>query len=164
MNNLDNPNMGIMIGLRNIVSVKLDDAPPRWEYLLFYDKDDATTDEINAIIEYLDIPTFNMSYIIYRTRGGIHVIGLTPLNSDNWGFLFDQLQRLVPEYYSGETIRLSRKKGEVQSLVYSNINYPYVLKLTMMFKKRFPDIVINPNVKPLDKHMAVFEKYWSYKI
>ena len=162
MNNLDNPNMGIMIGLRNIVSVKPDDAPPRWNYLLFYDKDDATQEDIDKITSELNL--YRMSYIIYRTRGGIHIIGLTPLNSDNWGFLFNQLQRLVPEYYSGETIRLSRKKGEVQSLVYSNINYPYVLKLTMMFKKRFPDIVINPKVKPLDKHMAVFEKYWSYKI
>ena len=162
MNNLDNPNMGIMIGLRNIVSVKLDDAPPRWEYLLFYDKDDATEKDIELIIEYLN--DWTISYIIYRTRGGIHVIGLTPISSRLWGLIFREIQDLVPEYYSGETIRLSRKKGEVQSLVYSNINYPYVLKLTMMFKKRFPDIVINPNVKPLDKHMAVFEKYWSYKI
>lgn len=96
------PKLRKVIGLRNIVTIK--DPLPRWEYLLFYDKDDATQEDINNIIHYLDTPNINMSYIIYRTKGGIHVIGLTPMDANKWGVLFQGLQFITHEYYSGQTI------------------------------------------------------------
>ena len=154
------PKLRKVIGLRNIVTIK--DPLPRWDYLLFYDKDDATKNDIQEIIEYLDIR--NMSYIIYKTKAGIHVIGLTPMNSEHWGLIFQTLQKLVPEYYSGQTIRVSRKQNETQSLIYYNFNYPLIYNLAMMYKKRFPEIRLEFGGKLLRDYKLVFEKYWSYKL
>ena len=156
------PKLRKVIGLRNIVTIK--DPLPRWEYLLFYDKDDATQEDINKIIHYLDTPNMNMSYLIYRTKAGIHVIGLTPMNAENWGIVFQELQRLVPEYYSGQTIRVSRKQNETQSLIYYNLNYPVIYNLVMMYQKRFPEMRLSFGGKLLRNYKIVFEKYWSYKL
>lgn len=159
---MSEPKLRKVIGLRNIVTIE--DPLPRWDYLLFYDKDDATQEDINKIIHYLDTPNMNMSYIIYRTKGGIHVIGLTPMNAENWGIVFQHLQYLTPEYYSGQTIRVSRKQNETQSLIYYNFNYPLIYNLAMMYKKRFPEIHLEFGDKLLRNYKLVFEKYWSYKL
>lgn len=156
------PKLRKVIGLRNIVTIKY--PLPRWEYLLFYDKDDATQEDIENIINYLNLGTMNMSYIIYRTKGGIHVVGLTPMNAENCGIVFQHLQYLSPEYYSGQTIRISRKQNETQSLIYSNLNHPVIYNLLMMYKKRFPEMKLEFGGKLLRDYKLVFEKYWSYKL
>ena len=156
------PKLRKVIGLRNIVTIK--DPLPRWDYLLFYDKDDATPEDIYNIIKYLNLGTMNMSYIIYRTKGGIHVIGLTPMNAENWGIAFQHLQYLTPEYYSGQTIRVSRKQNETQSLIYYNLNYPVIYRLYLMYQKRFPELQPSYEEKFLYNYKLVFEKYWSYKL
>jgi hypothetical protein len=160
----EQPKMKKIIGLRNIVTDK-----ETWKYLLFYDIDSPTEGDIYNIIEYLD-QLKCISYIMYSTKAGLHVVGLTPLNSSMWGVIFAQLQMRFPEYYSGQTIRLSRKEGEKQELIYYNLDYPVLDNLLTIYNKRFPQISTN-NVIGLDSetyeihkpYFLVFEKYWSGK-
>jgi len=152
----EQPKMKKIIGLRNIVTDK-----ETWKYLLFYDIDSPSKADIKHLIEYLD-ELKCISYIMYSTKAGLHVVGLTPLNSSMWGVIFAQLQMKFPEYYSGQTIRLSRKEGEKQELICCNLEYPVVINLYNIYQKRFPKI--DYELFPTEEHWSlVFEKYWSVK-
>jgi hypothetical protein len=160
----EQPKMKKIIGLRNIVTDK-----ETWKYLLFYDIDNPSRADINMLIEYLDELKF-LSYIVYSTKAGLHVIGLTPMNSSMWGVIFAQLQMRFPEYYSGQTIRLSRKDGEKQELIYSNLEYPIIPNLLELYSKRFFQNESKEFFEEFqenlihDNHWSlVFERYWSQK-
>ena len=146
------------IGLRNIVTSKSD-----WKYLLLYEIDGHDENKCLQIISmYSRIQT---SYIVYKTKNGFHFVGLTPLNSQEWGYYFQRLQNRYPEYFSGQTLRLSLKEGEKQELIHYSFRYPFIGRLASMYAKRFniPNNSI-PTFGEQPKYSCVFEKYWSQKI
>ena|SRR5688572_19426177 len=145
------------IGLRNIVTSKND-----WKYLLNYEIDGHDESKCLAIIAYYS--RVETSYICYKTKHGFHFIGLTPMNAQKWGYHFETLQNIVPEYYSGQTIRLSLKEGEKQELIHYSFVYPAIWRLYMIFRKRFADLPEDPHTDFVFDYSCVFEKYWSEKI
>jgi hypothetical protein len=149
-----------IIGLRNIVT-----NGRKWKYLIFYDVDNPSEGDIKNIIDFME--QSQVSYIIYSTKHGIHVIGLTPLNAMKWASMHNGLLGLVPEYFSGQTIRVSLKECEKQELIYWNLNYPFMTNLYLIYAKRFglKELVNNITTAiPQTEWHLVFEKYWSKKI
>ena len=147
------------IGLRNIVTSKQD-----WKYLLFYEIDGHDNDSrlLNVVGCFNRLPT---SWVAYKTLNGYHFVGLSPITAQEWGYWFCNLQNLVPEYYSGQTLRLSLKENEKQELQYTSFNFPYLERLAGMYIRRF-NIPKNevPTFGEMPKYSCVFEKYWTTKI
>jgi len=145
------------IGLRNIVTSKSD-----WKYLLFYEIDQHDIFETYHVIDILE--RLNTSYIAYKSLNGYHFVGLTPLTAQQWGNYFTYLQNRVPEYFSGQTIRVSLKENEKQELVKFNFNHPFLQKLTFMYCRRFN---IDKSEIPIygepPNYTSVFERYWTTK-
>ncbi len=166
MSELEKPKLKKIIGLRNIIT-----DGKQWKYLLFYDVDNPSEADIAKLIDSLNF--WNISYIIYKTKAGIHIIGLTPLKIEQHASIFSELQSIVPEYYSGQTIRLSRKQGEKRELIFYNLDYPIILNLYSIYEKRFLGLKewYNEKQKKLlvesvfvDNWRLVFEKYWTSKV
>lgn len=152
----EKPRMKKIIGLRNIIT-----NGKEWKYLIFYDVDNPSEGDIKNIIDFMEIQ--QVSYIIYSTKHGIHLIGLTPLNAIKWVSIHNGLLGLVPEYFSGQTIRVSLKEGEKQELIMTNLHYPLITNLYKIYRKRFdiPDIQFMELM--IEDYHLVFEKYWSKK-
>lgn len=146
------------IGLRNIVTSKSD-----WKYLLFYEIDSHDDHELAIVIDHFR--HMETSYIVYSTLNGFHFVGLTPMNAIMWGNYFQKLQNVVPEYFSGQTLRVSLKEGENQRLVELSLNHPFLQRLTFMYCRRFniPSSEIPIYGEP-PNYVSVFEKYWTGKI
>jgi len=156
------PKIKMMLGLRNIVT-----NGKQWKYLLFYEIDNPSEGDIKLLHDLLeDMP---ISYIVYSTKAGLHVIGLSHMEDLERSYRFDYLQMHIPEYYSGQTIRISRKKGENQELLFYNLDHELMLNLLHIYARRFPELQkykyypdwINLGM-PKVWHL-VPEKYWSYK-
>lgn len=153
-----NDGMKRFIGLRNIVTSKTD-----WRYLMLYEIDGHdTTTYLDVISQFQRMET---SFISYKTLNGYHFVGLTPMNAQTWGNYFQRLQNTVPEYFSGQTLRISLKEGEKQEACYYTFRYPYLQRLARMYIRRFkieeseiPYFGESPN------YSCVFEKYWTGKI
>jgi hypothetical protein len=145
------------IGLRNIVTSKSD-----WKYLLPYEID--THDE-NKLYQILDVfDRLDISYIAYKSLNGYHFVGLSPLTAQQWGNYFTYLQNRVPEYFSGQTLRLSLKENEKQELIKFNFNHPFLQKLTFMYCRRFNIDKSNiPVYGEPPNYTSVFERYWTTK-
>ena len=156
MTSHDKPKLKKIIGLRNIVT-----DGKEWKYLLFYDVDNQSEETIDKIMNLTN--TWAISFIIYKTKHGIHFIGLTPLNIVEYSLYFNQLQTAIGEYYSGQTIRLSRKEVENQELIGFNLEYPTLKNLLSIYEKRFPSLLVSKDVKMVKGYSLVFEKYWSVK-
>ena len=155
---INNPNFKKFIGLRNIVTDK-----NKWSYLLLYELDGHDENKLEQVLDvYNRIP---ISFICYKTKGGFHFVGLTPLNSQQWGSWLDRLQKRVPEYYAGNTLRVSLKEEEKQELIGYVLRYPYIESLAKIYFRRFD---IKQNVIPvygeMPEYSCVFEKYWTTKI
>ena len=69
---------------------------------------------------------------------------------------FELHKKKFQGYYSGHTIRMSRKKKEVQFLISHSDTYPAVYPLCTIYEKRF-----NINFKNIIKMAAVYENYPS---
>jgi len=151
------PKLKKVIGLRNIVT-----DGKQWKYLLFYDLDRPTEEDIDILHDYMQ--TFAISYLIYKTKNGIHAVGLTPLAISQYAGMFLCLQEDIPEYYSGQTIRLSRKEGETQELLSFNLGYPVIINLLSIYRKRFPHLPIKHDKDVLEGWRLVFEKFWTSKV
>src|SRR5438876_299320 len=116
------PKLHKVVGIRNTITDGVN-----WKYLLFYDLDNVSDSQIKALeIVCNTLPT---SYIMYSTQKGLHIVGLTPLDIESHAFCFAKLQREFPTYYSGGTIRMSRRKGENQELIAFNISKGVTLNL-----------------------------------
>lgn len=144
-----------------------------FKYLLLYDVDYTNDDWENynrnqSLMEILH--DFQTSYLVYETLNGLHVVGLTPLDFEQWSSMLTILKREIPEYYSGIIIRVSRKEGETQKLLSWNFDYPIIPNLIEIYAKRLfqgtpiefyesfqKQFIVN------DKWRLVFEKYWSMK-
>jgi len=147
-----------MMGINNHVTDK-----EHWNYLLLYDIDSHDID-LNILRNLLD--SFEVSYLVYKTKNGYHVVGLTPIpTAKQWGIMFDDLQKLFPEYYNGQTIRIWRKKDEIQEFMFCNLKYPVISNLLQKFEKRF-NWSINRNELPIftkEHWYLIHEIYWTLK-
>lgn len=145
------------IGIRNIVTSKSD-----WKRLLFYEIDSHDMNQYLKVKYAFD--NVNISYVSYQTLNGFHFVGLTPISASLEGVMHDYLQTKVPEYFSGQTLRISLKEGEKQELMAYSFKFPYIERLSRLYSKRFhiEDRLIDHTEKP--KYSCVFEKYWTGKI
>lgn len=143
------------LGLKNLVVSATD-----FKYLLFYELDTTSADDYYKLINAFE--PFPISYIIYTTKNGFHVMGLTPINAQQWGNWFQSLSNFFKEYYGGQTLRWSAKSHEQQNLLYASFNYPYVGKLVECIAKRF-NIKDIPQFGRTYDHAYTIEKYWSEK-
>lgn len=146
------------VGLRNIATSKND-----WKYLLLYEIDGHDESKCLSIISLLS--RIETSFVVYKTRGGFHFVGLSLMNAQQWGYNFQRLQNTCPEYFSGQTLRLTLKENENQELIHYSFRYPYLERLANVYIKRFniPKENIPLFGAPL-KYVCVFEKYWTEKI
>ena len=140
------------IGLHNIVTDKKE-----WKQLLFYDidRDEHFSQNIKRFVSQFSGQR-KLSYILYRTKHGFHIIYLSPITAEKWGKYFEIHKKKFKGYYSGHTIRMSRKKKEIQTLISYSNNFPAVYPLCTIYEKRF-------NIK-FDKRIkmaAVYENYPS---
>lgn len=147
------------IGLRHDVVMK-DDI----EYLLFYDIDqqELKQHELEQIDAMMKLHC--LSYILYKTKNGYHVVGLTPMNVFTWASIFGAFKGVFHSYYGGIIIRLSRKPDEQQVLIQLEESYGEVIpNLYNLFCSRF-NLQKKPWIKETSKHLLVFEKYRTEKI
>ena len=146
------------IGLRNIVTSKTE-----WKRLFFYEIDGHSKKNLNEILFLGE--SLQMSYISYKSKNGFHFVGLTPISATLEGYYHDYVQKIKPEYFSGQTIRMSLKEGEKQKLIDYSFEYPYLERLASVYMRRFnihkEDIIIHDN-PPI--YTCVFEKYRTDKI
>lgn len=156
--NIDKEGLVKKMGVRNGMITKEDRF-----MLLFYDVDREVTQEE---LTYLDkwFWRTQMSYMIYSTKHGYHIIGLTPLTPDYWAFQFIELRNMFHSDFIGQTIRLSRKSGEIQKLIKINlVNGEVVPNLYNVFASRFGyDKMFWDKENP--KYKLVFETYWTAKV
>jgi hypothetical protein len=139
------------IGLHNICTDK-----KHWYHLLFYDFDDKVNNIDKQQIDFIKSQMNGESYILYSTKHGLNLIGLTPLSVTQWASEFYTMQVYFPNYYAGHTIRLSRKKQEIQTLIAYNSKDKAVTPLCTIFEKRF-----NIKFPNTIKMKSVFEWYGS---
>lgn len=147
------------IGLRNVVTTR-----ERWAYLFFYDLDYEEIPQTFCDFAFREVGA-NTAYLMYRTKHGAHLVGLTPLEPMVWGYLMQACKTQFPNYYSGQTIRVSRKKDEIQEFMEILTTEPVIPRLYEMYRKRFtamPSIDLCQQT-PEDWH-CVFEKYWTGKL
>ena len=155
-----------LLGLRNICHTKED-----WYYLIFYDIDRPITQSEQDAIEYFSNRS-HIPYLLYSTKHGTHYIGLRPLISTDWSIMFEALKTTFHSYYSGQTIRISRKQNEEQNLIRKNTMYntdDILPNLYNLYAKRFNYEPMYWSKEPLIYEQKtgkkwyglVFEKYRS---
>lgn len=148
---------GRLIGLRHDIV-----GHEEIKYLLFYDIDRPVTQPELDNVDYL-MNKFRIAYMLYRTKNGHHIIGLTPLDALKWSEIFTALKYIFHSYYGGVVIRLSRKKDEQQELITLNEHYGEVVpNLFNLYADRF-GLKKKHWIKETSKYLLVFEKYRSMK-
>lgn len=134
-----------------------------WKYLLEYEVDGHDESALHDVLSIFN--RIETSWIAYKSLNGYHIVGLTPLNAQQWGYHFQRLQNLTPEYFSGQTLRISLKPDEKQEFIDMSLKTPYIQKLAGMYARRFK---INEREMPvygeMPNYSCVFEKYWTAKI
>lgn len=107
----------------------------KWFYHLFYDFDGIklSNDQISWIDRFMK--TQEMSYILRHTMNGYHLIGLTPIDSQQWGLCFNILQKEFPTYHDGQAIRITKKMQDEFITLAENYHFPFVVNLLKLFKK-----------------------------
>lgn len=147
-----------MLGLRCDVVTKEEIM-----YIVFHDidRDIITQQEIDWINEFC----YNrgLSYLLYKTKHGYHLVCLTPIDASSWGECQLTLKEKFKSYYGGIIIRLSRKKDEKQELIALNETYGHVIpNLFNLYASRF-GLTKKPWIKETAKYLLVFEKYRTEK-
>lgn len=142
-----------LIGIRHDVIMKNEVM-----YLVFYDIDKPITqNELDKLDDAMQ--EHKISYLLIKTKHGHHLIGLTPVDSYRWGYIFAHLKEMFNGYYGGIVIRLSLKEDEKQELLVKNTSYGEVIpNLYNLYAKRFNYDKLMWN-KEFSKHLLVFEKY-----
>lgn len=121
------------LGMENKVCNAKDSKNRDWKWLIFYDFDgnfDANKPSIAHLHE-------NTSYVVYSTKHGHHLVGLTPLSAITWALLFTRLHDDFGSFYNGGVIRLRLKRDEVQKLVIQSFEHPVIPRLFKIYSKRF---------------------------
>lgn len=146
------------IGLGNTVT-----HPDGWDFLIFYDVDGdrEEADKVNDCFESFK----EVSYIAYSTKHGYHFVGLSPVNADYWGCAHAVLQTVSRQYYSGRTIRLSRKDEEHQELYVCRIRdgTHVIPNLYGIYAKRFGIADLPQQFWASKKYKLLFETYHTKK-
>ena len=152
-----------VIGLRNCVTTKRE-----WKYLVFYDFDVPLVSDLPKM-DLIDMlaRNENMSYIYYMTKHGAHFVSFTPFDILMYARRFELFKSLFGGYYSGQTIRMSRKKDETQIPLSYAINYGETIpQLFNIYAKRFnlpPVAFYNTPVKIKRKYQLIYERYETDK-
>lgn len=151
----------LRLGIRNVVHAK-DDL----YFLLFYDIDRATL--LDFEIQVIDkiMQDGKIAYILYTTKHGYHLIGLTPIDAILWSYCFTSLKKQFRQRYAGNTIRLDRKDGEIKNLVKMNLDYGHVIpNLYNLVLSRLDNVkeIKRIDCKPPFDHKVQIERYRSYK-
>lgn len=146
-----------MIGIRLDV-VARDDI----YYCLYYDIDrELKPHEIEDIDALMHLN--NISYLLFTTKHGAHLIGLTPMTHTKWASMFSVMKNMFNSYYGGIIIRLSRKKEETQVLLKIQEYYGEVIpNLFNLYASRF-NLQKKPWTREFSKYILQFEKYRSKK-
>src|SRR2546428_6310143 len=104
-----------------------------WRRIILYDFDGNFDETKPSIVNLHE----NTSYLIYNTKHGHHLVGLTPLSTVTWALLFDSLEKEFGSFYAGGVIRVIRKHDEVQKLVKYSLDKPVIPRLYKLYSKRF---------------------------
>ena|SRR2546428_1292252 len=104
-----------------------------WRRIILYDFDGNFDETKPSIVNLHE----NTSYLIYSTKHGHHLVGLTPLSTITWALLFDSLDKEFGSFYAGGVIRLMLKRDEIQRLVKSWFEHPIIPRLYKLYSKRF---------------------------
>lgn len=132
-------------------------------YLVFYDIDQKELtagqyQKIQAIMA-----THRISYLLYKTKNGHHLIGLTPCSLIQHASAFTALKNTFDEYYGGIVIRISLKPEEKQELVLLDETLGEVIpNLFNLFATRF-NLTKKPWRREFSKYLLVFVRYRSEK-
>lgn len=132
-------------------------------YLVFYDidKKELTAEQYSKIDNIMQV--HNLSYILYKTKNGHHLVGLTPTNSIQHASAFSALKQTFNEYYGGIVIRINQKPEEKQELVAIRTDIGEVIpNLYNLYCDRF-GLIKKPWIRALSKYILVFVRYRSEK-
>lgn len=132
-------------------------------YLVFYDIDikQLTNEQYMKIREIMTV--HNLSYILYRTKNGYHIVGLTPVNKIHHASAFSALKGYFKQYYGGIVIRIIQKPDEKQELILLNeTNGEVIPNLFNLFADRF-GLQKKPWRKESSKYLLVFVRYRTDK-
>ena len=133
-------------------------------YIFFYDIDMPNLSDDNLAWIDETLRGYCVSYLVYKTKNGYHVIGLTPLPVLQWAMLQKVFKNQFNSYYGGIVIRVSRKPQEEQVLIRFIEEYGEVIpNLWNIYCSRFEELQRKPWVKELAKYLLVFERYRSEK-
>lgn len=147
-----------VIGLRFDISGK-DDI----YYLIFYDidKEVLMPDDLEEIDRLMRV--YAISYLLYKSKHGFHVIGLSPLTHTEWASIFGALKYHFHSRYGGVVIRLSRKKDEKQELIRLEESYGEVIpNLFNLYAERF-GLQKKYWIRKTSKYLLVFDHYRTVK-
>lgn len=153
-------------GIKNICHSRI-----KWKYLVFYDIDRPLTQEDLDIMDNF-CKMSELSYMLYKSNHGFHLIILTPVNAINWAYIFTTFSAMFNSYYSGSTLRWKLQKDEIQELIICNTTYGEVLpNLYNLFCTRFKltKMYWSTNPKEYEEKTGklwyglVFENYRSTK-
>lgn len=140
-----------LLGLRNTCT-----NGNEWYRLLFYEFDGELDIELLKSV----INKEEISYVLYKTKHGYHLVGLSVLDVEDWARIFAELSSVFHSYYSGSTIRLSMKYNEQQELVILHRgNDEIIPNLYNIYARRFNMMEI-PVEKPYRIRLSV-ERYTS---
>lgn len=142
----------ITIGLRNIAQAK-----DHFRELFFYDIDRPLGHTDIVIVKdyfaFLGLP-----FILYSTKHGAHCICLSALTRTSWAIIADWFDVNFKSYYSGKTIRLSRKKDESQKLLAISLAGEVIPNLYNLYCERF-GLEKMQWTRETSKYILHFERY-----
>ena len=144
-----------VLGLKNIVY-----NAEGWKFLLFYDID-GDAEKLAQHIQ-KDDRFRRLTWLLYSTKHGAHLVSITPLRADTWGMLYEHLLTVQPALYSGQTIRLSRKADEQQQLIDYHDAGNGIERLWNLYAHRF-GISYHPSGFDTDGYRLVYETYKTKK-
>jgi len=150
----------LRLGMRNIVYTEDDIL-----YLVFYDIDTDRPESLNMKALDVIFKTYHISYMLFTTKHGYHVVGLTPVNALTWAHCFTKLKQTFMEKYAGNTIRLDHKEGETKNLVYKNTDYYVIPNLYNLILNRLDNTkdIERIQCEPPFKYRLQIENYRSFK-
>jgi len=118
------------------------------KFFLFSDIDSKDQETLRLVTQHF--ARNGLSFFVYGTKKGYHVISPDLLNLSEWESLKVMIKKFVPNYYRFHIIRISPKYGDDQQCEYFYKWYNNEHKISSQFVKliteRFKDnLQINPN-------------------
>ena len=109
----------------------------RWRRLGFYEIDRLWNQEDINKIRY-SMHKAKSSFVCYNTSSdGLHIVGLSPLNTITYAYLYKDLDTDLKGNCSGSVIRCNKKPHEIQELLSWGYLFPVVDQLSSLYERRF---------------------------